>query len=346
MDAVARSMLPPAPTMPDNAATAGPPAAFARDVAQHAQGLAAPGRVRVVDPSPDVVGKGGSDAALVPAAGLPAKRGQLAHGVYRLGGLVAPAALMGGDVGPLGVVYVDVERAGAHDEPAVRVCGVRGVAMAAVEDDVAALVRLAPGTAHRGKPRIRQRGQREAVLLEQRELAFPFAVMGLVRVPHAHVQQALVVPAHVVEPRDRHEQRAAHRSDLVLHRPLLVPGVGVAKRVGEPVVGGEGREQIRCADDAAYLPADPGRVVEDDLAGHAAYVLEHGRKPLADAFGGLAVEHLREAHVGEREGADQVVHAGSHADDPEVGLAEVDLHLARGQSWSRYWEPDSLCSSL
>ncbi len=154
--------------------------------------------------------------------------------------------------------------------------------------------------------------------------------MGLVRVPHAHVQQALVVPAHVVELRDRHEQRAAHRSDLVLHRPLLVSGVGVAKRVGEPVVGGEGREQIRCADDAAYLPADPGSVVEDDLAGHAAYVLEHGRKPLADAFGGLAVEHLREAHVGEREGADQVVHAGSHADDPEVGLAEVDLHLARG----------------
>lgn len=154
--------------------------------------------------------------------------------------------------------------------------------------------------------------------------------MGLVRVPHAHVQQALVVPAHVVELRDRHEQRAAHRSDLVLHRPLLVPGVGVAERVGEPVVGGEGREQIRRADDSAYLPADPGRVVEDDLAGHAAYVLEHGRKPLADAFGGLAVEHLSEAHVGEREGADQVVHAGSHADDPEVGLAEVDLHLARG----------------
>ena len=254
----------------------------------------------------------------------------LSYHPHRLGGLVAPAALVGDDVGPLAVVYVDVERAGAHDEPAVRVCGIRGVAMAAVEDDVAVLVRLVLGVAHRGKTRVRQRGQREAVLLEQRELAFPFAVMNLVRVPHAHAQQALVVPAHVVELRDRHEQRAAHRPDLVLHRPLLVPGAGVAERIGEPVVGGEGREQLRRADGAAYLPADSGRVVEDDLARHAVYVLEHGRKPLADAFGGLAVEHLRKVHVGEREGADQVVHAGSHADDPEVGLAEVDLHLARG----------------
>ena len=183
------------------------------------------------------------------------------------------------------------------DEPAVRVCGVRGVAVAAVEDDVAVLVRLVPSVADRREARVRQRGQREAVLLEQRELALPLAVVGLVRMAHAHVEQPPVVATHVVELRDRHEQRAANRPDLVLHRALLVAGVWVAERVGEPVVGGEGGEQLRRADDAAYLPADAGRVVEHDLSGHAAYVLENGDEPLADASRGLAVEHLRKAHV-------------------------------------------------
>ena len=91
---------------------------------------------------------------------------------------------------------------------------------------------------------------------------------------------------------------------------------------------GERREQLRGPDLVADPAAHTGGVVEHDAGRHAADVAEHGHEPLAHALGCLAGEDLREADVGEREVADQVVHALLDAHDPEVGLAEVDLHLA------------------
>ena len=70
-------------------------------------------------------------------------------------------------------------------------------------------------------------------------------------------------------------------------------------------------------------------VVEHDARGHPADVAEHGHEPLADAFGGLAGKDLGEPDVGEREVADEVVEPLADAHHPEVGLAEVHLHLAR-----------------
>ncbi len=105
--------------------------------------------------------------------------------------------------------------------------------------------------------------------------------------------------------------------------------VGVAEHVIEPEVSGEAAEELRCA----YLLADPAPyargVVEDDAPGHTADVAEHGEQPLADAFGGLAVKHLREAHVGEGEVADKIMEAGAHVAQVEVGLSEVHLHVGR-----------------
>ena len=130
-----------------------------------------------------------------------------------------------------------------------------------------------------------------------------------------------------VEHGDRHEEGAPEGPDLVLHVALLVAGVGVAEAVVEAVVGCEGREQLGRPYLAVYLAADTGGVVEHEPGRHAADVLEYRDEPAADALGVLAGEYLWEPDVGEREAPHQVVHPPSHAHDPEVCLAEVDLHL-------------------
>ena len=43
----------------------------------------------------------------------------------------------------------------------------------------------------------------------------------------------------------------------------------------------------------------------------------------------VAVEHLRESVVGEGEVADQVMEAGAHVSQIEVGLSEAHLHVGR-----------------
>ena len=89
--------------------------------------------------------------------------------------------------------------------------------MASVQDDVAVLVRAVRVVAHRGERRSRQRPQREAVLLEQGELALALAVVLPVGMAHALVEQALVVQVDAIEARDGHEQRAAERSHFIFY---------------------------------------------------------------------------------------------------------------------------------
>ena len=126
----------------------------------------------------------------------------------------------------------------------------------------------------------------------------------------------------------RHEQVRPHEPDLALDVALLVPGIGVAEREGEPVVGGERGEGLGGPDLVADPAADAGGVVEDDPGGDAAHVFEDLLERLAHALGVLGGEDLGEPHVGEREGEHEEAHPAPCADDGEVGLPEVGLRLA------------------
>lgn len=87
-------------------------------------------------------------------------------------------------------------------------------------------------------------------------------------------------------------------------------------------------ERLRYPDPAAHAAPDARGVVEHDARGRASDELEHVAQALADAFGVLAAEQLREPHVGEREAHHQVEHGGREAVDLHVDLAEVCLGLA------------------
>lgn len=90
----------------------------------------------------------------------------------------------------------------------------------------------------------------------------------------------------------------------------------------------EAAEQPGGDDLRTDLPADLGGVVEHGPQRHAPEELEDVAEPLADALGGLAPEHLREADVGVRESHYEEVPALHDAAHAEVGLPEVDLALA------------------
>ena len=96
----------------------------------------------------------------------------------------------------------------------------------------------------------------------------------------------------------------------------------------EPVVRGEPAEELGHPGPRADAPADLGGVVEHRAPGHPTHELEHVPETPADALGGLAPEHLREADAGMREGSRQVLPPDGDAPHPEVRLAEVDLALA------------------
>ena len=57
-------------------------------------------------------------------------------------------------------------------------------------------------------------------------------------------------------------------------------------------------------------------------------MLEGVLEALADAFGVLPAEVLRDPNVRERERDDEVDQAGPHPVQVEIGFAEVGLHLA------------------
>lgn len=89
----------------------------------------------------------------------------------------------------------------------------------------------------------------------------------------------------------------------------------------------EAAEQLGGDDLRTDLPADLGGVVEHGPQRHAPEELKDVAEPLADALGGLAPEHLREADVGVRERHREEVPALHDAAHAEAGLPEVDLAL-------------------
>ncbi len=180
----------------------------------------------------------------------------------------------------------------------------------------------------RPRPPWRRRGRR-AVRLEEPRIGDAPAVARLaVREPRARAEQPPVVGPRVPDLRDRDEQVAPERADLVPRGPLLVPRAGVGEAVVEPVVSGEPAEERRGPNLGPDPAANLGGVVEDGAQRHAAEELEHVPEPLADAPRGLAPEDLGESGGGARERDRGEVAAGDDAAHAEVRLAEVNLDLA------------------
>ncbi len=141
---------------------------------------------------------------------------------------------------------------------------------------------------------------------------------------HAPVEQALVEASARVEGRHGHEQVAPDEPHLVLDGPLLVPGIWVAEREREPVMGGE---ESGGPHFVANAPPDARGIVKHDAGRHAADELEDVLERLPHALGVLAGEHLSQPDVGEREGEHEVAQA-PHAHHVKVSLPEVRPRLA------------------
>lgn len=176
--------------------------------------------------------------------------------------------------------------------------------------------------------------QRELVLLEQRPLAFSLRVVAFVRPLEACIEQARVVALKVVDPWSGYEQVPPCGADLVLDRPLLVAGSGIAEAIVKLEVTCEPPEQLRCPHPLSNAMSNSRGVVEHKAVGHTANVGKNIQEPLADALGILPVKHLSQSYVGEREVDHKVVQAPLCTVDDEVRLPEVDLNLT--------WHPDKL----
>ena len=143
-------------------------------------------------------------------------------------------------------------------------------------------------------------------------------------------EQARVERPEVRRLGDRHHQVAPQEPDRVLHRPLLVPGVGVAEADREAVVLPERGEQRALADHPGQPPPRLRGVVEDEHRGHAPDVLEHGEHRLAEALRPLRHRAARPAGVGVRERDDELVDALLDAADDRGRDAVVALRGAGG----------------
>ena len=287
------------------------------------------GRLRVEERH-ELLGQRPAHDAVAPAARADREQPQLQGRVRGVGRRVAPLARVLGDDLAAGADDRDVEGPHRDGDLARGVGGARGVAVLAAGPERALLVAL-PGEPRDACERRRgQRRERRAVVLEELGLGRALAVVRLaVGELQARAEQPPVVGLHVPDLRDRDEEVAPERSDLVLHGALLVPRVGVGEAVVEAVVRGEAPEELGGDDLRADPAADLGCVVEDGAHRHAAEELERVPEPLADALGGLAPEDLGEPDVGVRERDREEVAAGDDAAHAEVRLPEVDLALAR-----------------
>lgn len=232
--------------------------------------------------------------------------------------------------GAVGVVYLDGGGAQPDGELRAGEGGVGGVQVAAplADGDLPLLVGRPRYVGHALEPAGGQPEKGEAVLLKQLLLGLALDPAGLRRQRHALVQQLLVVRFHAANLGHGHEQVAPDRADLVLDVALLVAGVGVAEAVAESVVRAARLERLGGANLVADLAPDARGVVEHDLDGHSAEVLEYVAQGLADALGVLAGEHLDQAHVGEGERENEEVEPGANAVQVEIGFPEVRLRLA------------------
>lgn len=145
---------------------------------------------------------------------------------------------------------------------------------------------------------------------------------------HAPVGKMAVVRFDVGDDRDGDEQAVPDEAHLPLDVALLVARIRVAEREGESVVGREGAEHVGGVERVGGLAADAGGVVEHEAQRHAPEILEHVLQALADAFGVLTGEQLRQSHVRIRERDDHEILPPAHAHDVKVGLAEINLGLA------------------
>jgi hypothetical protein len=152
-----------------------------------------------------------------------------------------------------------------------------------------------------------------------------------------------VLPAVLLEPgverlqaaadgRDRDEEVAPGVADERLDVPLPVGPPHPAEVVREEVVALQPQELP--GGHAATASGDLGHgdleVVVADAAGDAAEELEGPGVALQERLGALAREGVDEDGVGVRQRHDEQRHPGRPAVERDLGLAEVDLGLARG----------------
>lgn len=128
---------------------------------------------------------------------------------------------------------------------------------------------------------------------------------------------------------DRDEEVAAQEAHGVLHRPLLVPGVGVAVAALAAVVRPELGEEPRLRDLAERHPAGLGGVVEHEQARRAPDPLEDRPQAPAEDLGPLARQGDAEAGVGVRQRHHQELQVDRASRDRRPEVPEVDLRRAR-----------------
>lgn len=274
------------------------------------------------------VGDRAPDLAVHPRAGALAEQRQPARRVGGVGRRVAVGARVPGDDGAVAGRRRDGRGADAAHRLAAGERRVARVEARPVDPYLPQLVGLARLVAHDGERRRRQPRHREAVLDERLQPVPALGPMSLVGERHRAVEQLGVEGVHAHEPGQGRKQVVAYVADLVLDAALLVAGAGVAERVGEAVMRGEGREHLGGAHGVAGAAADPRGVVEHDSPGDAGHVLEDVAQRLAHALSVSAGKRLRYPHVRIREGHDGEAHAPAHAADVEVRLAEVGLRVA------------------
>ena len=125
------------------------------------------------------------------------------------------------------------------------------------------------------------------------------------------------------------EEVAAQEPHGILHRSLLVSGIGVAEPGLEAVMGPELGEELGLRHPAEEHPPRLGGIVEHDEARHAPCHLEYLGEPLAEALCLLAHHRDAEADVRMRERRDEELQLEPLACDGGGEGAIVGLHGAR-----------------
>lgn len=197
--------------------------------------------------------------------------------------------------------------------------------MPPVQADLPIAVCLEPFIAADGKSLPRQRTQCSTVFLEKRGNADAFLVVLLLCFHFVPLEELAVVDMEVLDFRDRDEEIGADIADLALYVAFLVTSIRIAELHAASVMRAEAPEQLRLMHLAADPLANTRGIVEDQERRDTANVLEDVPQALADTFGRLAAEYLREAVVAVRERDGQVLHAAADAIHMEIGLAKVHL---------------------